>query len=92
MVRVQLPDGCFGLDLPDGSRYSAKPGGIVDVAGTHADQINHSYYASAGIMRGVEAHHLGTRAGRWCRPCNRLWQAWTHTCHRCGTPTVQETR
>ena len=94
MPRVRLPDGCYGLDLPGGVRYSARPGGVVEVADHHATMINSSYYKAAGIMTASEPHHIGTKAGRWCTTCSpaRLWNAWNHTCPKCGEPTKETTQ
>lgn len=92
MPRIQLPDGCYGLDMADGKRYSAKPGDYVNVSAGHAAAIKTSYYGQSGIMRGGEQFAVGTRAGRWCRACSpaRLWNVWNAQCPRCGHDTTIE--
>jgi hypothetical protein len=90
--RVQLPDGCYGLDMADGKKYTARPGDYVNVSDNHARQIKKSFYGGSGIMRGGEQFVIGTRAGRWCRSCApaRLWNSWNATCPRCGAETTEE--
>jgi hypothetical protein len=93
MTRVRLPDGCTGLDMANGRKYTAeKPGGTVDVTARDARYIDTSWYGQgqAGIMRGGPAFTLGTKTGRWCLPCKRLWQAWSSQCPRCGQATQPE--
>lgn len=92
MTTVQLPDGCYGLDMANGRQYTAdKPGGKVEVSGRDARFIDTSYYGQgqAGIMRGGPQFTIGTRKGRWCEPCRRLWNAWSHLCPRCGAATTE---
>lgn len=90
-TRVTLPDGCTGIDMADGTRYTPRPGQEhIEVNPAHAAAIKSSRWGQMGLLPG-EAFTFGTRAGRLCAPCNRMWNAWTDTCHRCGQPT-QETR
>lgn len=93
MTRVQLPDGCTGLDMPDGTRYNATAGGTVEVDTRHADTIAGSWYQQAGIMTGHQRLAVGTRRARICTTCrpSRRWNAWTQVCPRCGAPTETET-
>jgi hypothetical protein len=93
VTRVQLPAGCTGLDMANGVRYDAeRAGGSVEVSAGDARYINTSWYGpgQAGIMRGAPSFVIGTRAGRWCTPCKRLWQAWSENCPRCGAATIVE--
>ena len=89
MTKVQLPDGCTGLDMADGRRYTAaKAGGQVEVSGADARYIGTSFYGQSGIMAGSQSLTLGTKKGRWCDPCRFLAQAWSDTCPRCGAETT----
>jgi hypothetical protein len=93
MTRVRLPDGCTGLDMANGKKYTAeKPGGTVEVSGKDAHYIDTSFYGQkqAGIMRGGPQFTIGTKTGRWCLPCKRLWQGWSVVCPRCGTETAAD--
>jgi hypothetical protein len=92
MTTVRLPDGCKGLDMQDGAKYSAsKPGGLVDMEPAHARAISKGWYGQSGTMRGGPQFSFGTRAGRVC-PCSpgRPWNAWSKTCPKCGGPTQPE--
>ncbi len=33
---------------------------------------------------------LGTKRGRWCAACCRIWNAWSHKCPKCGAQTEAE--
>jgi len=92
LARVQMPEGCTGLDMADGTRYSGKPGDMVTVEDRHASAINRSYYRDAGIMRGEQVLVIGTRAARTCTSCtpSRRWNVWNTSCPRCGAPTTSE--
>jgi hypothetical protein len=94
VVRIQLPDGCYGLDMADGSgkKYTARPGDRVEVSDNHARMIRNSYYGSAGIMSGSEQYAIGTKRGRWCTTCQpaRIWNVWNASCPRCGADTTEE--
>jgi hypothetical protein len=85
--RVQLPPGCFGIETPSGKKYSAKPGGTIEVSQHVADRINKSTAGASGVLRGGELLALGTKRGRSCSSCRRIWQAWSTECPRCGNPT-----
>ncbi|MFF4403592.1 hypothetical protein [Streptomyces sp. NPDC001404] len=91
MPRITLPDGCRGLDMADGTKYTKGPGDKVDVSQAHADAIRRGYYGQSGIMRGGEQFTLGTKRGMACTPCKRVWNAWNHECPRCGAPTEEQT-
>ena len=91
MTRVRLPDGCYGLNMANGRKYKAeKPGGTVEVSGKDAHYINTSYYGQSGIMTGNPQFGIGTRKGRWCEPCKRLWNVWSAECPRCGAATTPQ--
>jgi hypothetical protein len=88
MTRVQLPDGCYGLDMANGRQYTADPGGQVNVDAADAKYINTSFYGTAGIMRGGPQFSIGTRLGRWCAGCKRIWQNWSTFCPKCSAETT----
>jgi len=91
MTTVRLPSGCTGLDLQDGTRYTAgRQGGTVDVEPEHARAISKGWYGQSGTMRGGPQFSFGTREGRRCGPCRREWNAWSLLCPRCGQPTMTE--
>jgi len=87
VTRVQLPPGCYGVEGVNGQKYSARPGGTLDVPQHVADRISKSTAGATGVLRGGELLSLGTKRGRLCRDCRRMWQAWSTTCPRCGEPT-----
>jgi hypothetical protein len=92
MTTVQLPDGCAGLDMANGVKYSAdKPGGHVDVSSADATYLNRSWYGQNGVMTGSPRYSFGTRRSRRCTPCKRTWNAWSAQCPRCGADTLEET-
>lgn len=90
MTQVRLPDGCHGLDLADGTKYDASPGGVVDVEPGHARAIRRGWYGQNGVMRDGPQFSFGTKAGRYCGPCKRNWNSWSTLCPRCGLPTHPE--
>jgi hypothetical protein len=88
VTRVQLPDGCYGLEMASGRKYDApRSGGTVEVDPADARYIGTSFYGQSGIMRGGEQFCIGTRKGRRCPECTRIWQAWSALCPRCNKPT-----
>ena len=90
-VKVQLPPGCKGFDCADGTKYTAnRSGGTVEVSERHAAAINGGQYGQTDFISAKGALSLGTKDGRWCRGCNRLWNAWNKTCSKCGEPTLTE--
>lgn len=89
MAKISLPDGCKGLDFPDGSKVSGKGGGSVEVSEAQARQIDNSWYGRSNVMGGQKLQ-FGTRKGMRCRPCKRLWNAWNDVCPRCGEQTVED--
>lgn len=93
MTRVNLPPGCMGFKASDGTRYVAKPGTHVDVAEHHMPALQSQDYASAGLVdAGPEKQFIQDtkKQGRWCRACNRLWNAWNLTCSKCYGETIPE--
>ena len=88
--RVQLPPGCAGFNCADGTVYKAKAGTSVTLEDRHAKALSASQHSSIGLVRAGESFALGTKAGRYCVPCSRLWQAWSAVCPRCGSETVPE--
>lgn len=88
-VKVQLPPGCSGFDCKDGTKYTAnKKGGMVEVSDRHAKAINQGQYGDTGFISAKGALSFGTKEGRWCKPCLRLWNSWSKECPKCGVATV----
>lgn len=77
--------------MQDGTEYKARKGSSVTVADEHASAIRHQVGGDAGLVGSARfGAFVATKAGRWCGPCRRLWQAWSHVCPRCGLETVPE--
>lgn len=91
MPTVTLPPGCSGFNMTDGTEYKGRPGGSVTVADEHAPHIRRQTGGDAGLTgHGSFRSFMATKAGRWCAPCRRLWNAWNTVCVKCGEPTVPE--
>jgi hypothetical protein len=92
-VRVNLPPGCVGFNTKDGHKYTAKPGTHVYVEDHHAKALKSNDYAAAGLVEAGPEKFFTDRTkttGRWCKKCNRLWNAWNFDCGKCGEATVPE--
>lgn len=89
-VRINLPDGCSGLTMEDGTRYAGRKGGAVTVSDEHASAVQRFSGGDAAILSGQFRAFAGTRAGRWCQSCKRLWNRWNATCPNCRAETVAE--
>lgn len=91
-ARVNLPPGCYGLDMQDGTRYTANRDGQVLVRDQHAAAIRKGWYGQSGVMVASEEHRIGTRITRVCTTCHptRRWNAWNTSCPRCGAVTTLE--
>jgi hypothetical protein len=91
-VRVKLPsNGCSGLvSRLDGTRYDGKPGSTITIADHHAAEIAVSKRGDSnnGLLSLKEGFSFGTKKGRFCESCSRLWNAWSVVCPRCGNDTV----
>lgn len=84
LTTMTLPEGCRGVDMASG-QYTARPGDRIQVSPGNADIIRQR---AAGVRRG-ETFAFGTRRGRRCEPCGRLWNAWNASCPRCEMPTEE---
>lgn len=90
-VTVQLPPGNSGFNMQDGTNYTGRPGGHVTVSDEHAAAIRRQVGGDAGLVgHGSFRAFTGTKDGRWCRPCNRIWNRWNKTCVKCGAETIPE--
>jgi hypothetical protein len=90
-VRVNLPPGCDGLNMEDGTRYTRNSRGSVEVSDRHATAVQKQVGGEGGLaFAGGFRGFLGTKRGRWCVACARLWNVWSHECPRCGEATVTE--
>lgn len=84
LTRITLPDGCRGVDMATG-QYTSRPGDTITVSTGNADLIRQR----AARVRHGEQFAFGTRRGRACTPCRRVWNAWNATCPKCGEPTEE---
>lgn len=90
-VTVNLPPGCSGFNMQDGTNYKGRPGGTVTVSDEHAAAIRRQVGGDAGLTGHSSFRVLaGTKTGRWCQACRRLWNRWNKTCVKCGAETVPE--
>lgn len=90
--RVELPRGCYGLDVPGGGKYNAtRSGGHVVVSDRDASLIKKAN-GESGMLKAGAGVTIGTRNGRRCdsSDCGFLAQNWSQECPRCGSPTTQE--
>lgn len=53
----------------------------------HARAIQKGVGTAGQILSADFTTSIGTKKGRWCFDCKRLWQAWSEICPRCGGPT-----
>lgn len=89
-TRVQLPPGCSGVTAEDGTRYTAKKGGSVVLEDRHARAIQKGVGTASQILTADFSVSIGTKKGRFCSACKRIWQAWSEICPRCGATTQPE--
>lgn len=90
-MKITMPPGCEGFNMEDGTRYSGKPGGTVEVSDRHAKAVDRQIGGDGGLAyAGGYRGFVGTKTGRWCAPCRRIWNAWSHTCPKCGEPTMED--
>ena len=93
MPWVNLPPGCMGFKAKDETRYMAKPGTKVFVEDKHMAALKSQDYAQAGLVDAHEERFVvedKRKQGRWCKHCNRLWNAWNYDCGKCGEATIPE--
>jgi hypothetical protein len=86
-TEIQLPNGCYGLQMPDGKEINSRPGGRVDVPDEYVPLVDGSSAARSGTITTRRGFTLGTREGRWCAPCRFLAQGWSDRCPKCNGPT-----
>lgn len=93
-TRVEMPPGCYGLEMPDGTKYDGRPGRAVHVDNpAHLAQIGKSFAGQHGVVGSTSVMvAVGTRVGRRCQGagCGFLGQAWSMSCPRCGSNTREE--
>ena len=83
-VTVTLPPGCSSLRMQDGTRYSGREGGHVNVADEHAPHVRREVGGDAGLVgHGSFRSFTGTQEGRWCPECQFLANSWSAECPRC---------
>jgi hypothetical protein len=87
-VKVNLPPGCKGFDCKDGTKYTApRAGGTVTVSDRHAAAIESGQYGQQDFISGKGSQSFGTKKGRQCPDCGRVWNVWNAHCTKCGTET-----
>jgi hypothetical protein len=90
-MRVQVPPGMKGFrDRRTGRVIDANRQGFITLDDDDARRLKNSHHNGAGLIETTERIAIGTKKGRWCRNCNRLWNAWNTQCSRCGEETVPE--
>jgi hypothetical protein len=82
MPMVSLPAGVSRVDK--NSNYTAKEGDTVYVTDHQFKQIKERTTdpERKAVRSGTDS--IGTRLGKRCVSCSRLWQIWTTKCHTCG--------
>lgn len=90
-VKVALPPGCDGLQV-GGRTYRRAAGGEHAMVPERAAEVIRSVDTGGIVSASAQTLSVGTRKGRWCMQCSppRLWNAWSHSCPRCGAPTEPE--
>jgi lipopolysaccharide biosynthesis regulator YciM len=90
-TKVNLPPGCYGTEMADGTKYTAKkPGGTIDMADRHARAMDKSQHAGIGLLSSTHSFRLATKNGRHCPACGFSAQCWSKSCPRCDQPTVPD--
>jgi hypothetical protein len=89
---IELPPGCYGMEMPDGREINGKPGSKVDVPDHYVPAIKASTAGVNGILTTDRSFALGTRRGQRCTnpECGFLAQAWAKECPRCESLTQEE--
>lgn len=88
---VNLPPGCSGFTMQDGTQYRGREGGSVTVADGHAPYIQRQVGGDAGLVGSAAFRQFtGTKNGRWCQGCRFLAQHWSTACPKCGEDTIPE--
>lgn len=91
-VQVNLPPGCSGFTMADGTNYGGRKGGTVTVSDEHAPHIRRQVGGDAGLVghASFRALGFGTKKGMRCPADGKVWNAWTEVCHSCGGATEPE--
>jgi hypothetical protein len=91
MTRINLPPGCYGVNIGPFKTPKVKPGSSIDIDNPRVlKMIDKSSNSELGILSSRELVTIRTRNGMRCVPCNRLWQVWSKQCPKCGTDTEPE--
>jgi hypothetical protein len=69
VARVEVPEGCRGIDFPDGSKANGRGDGLVTVNERQAAMVR----ANGGDVKVVGASFGGFASGPWlsCAACGR---------------------
>jgi len=84
-----LPPGCQGFTTASRETLRPNSNGTITLEDHHAARLKKSAHNTIGLITS-QSHRLGTKAGRWCAGCKRLWQAWSLECPKCGAETRPE--
>jgi len=90
---IQLPDGCYGVQMPWGEeRNASKAGGRISVPDEYVPVIEGSSAARDGLVSTSRGYSVGTRRGRPCnddngKNCLFVAQVWSDHCPSCGSTT-----
>jgi hypothetical protein len=87
--RFELPPGCYGVDLPDGGRLTARErGGVVETDRPEYQRL----LAGSRVLRPAPRRvGFADLPGRRCRRCGwRQLALFGAACTRCGGATAGE--
>lgn len=86
-MRTKVPPGCVGFRTRDGRTIDKNADGSVTLEGRDEQLFKKSVHKGVGLVSTEETWTLGTKKGRYCKPCIRLWNVWNDVCPKCGKPT-----
>ena len=88
--RFTMAPGCTGVTMEDGTRYTCKPGGSIEVERPdHVAAIRRSRNYTLGHMGrgGVRVGFAGSPLpDNLCPACGHNMWPWSRVCGRCGAP------
>lgn len=73
----------------DGSQFNSRTG-TVSIPDEYMPELATSTAVTSGILRTGQSFRLGTKVGKVCPQCSRIWQAWTLVCPKCNVETESE--
>jgi hypothetical protein len=88
LTRITVPDNCFGINMEDGTSYSAR-NGHVEVDDRHLKYIgNHVLDVTAKITGGFAK----TDYDLCCTDCQKSAWKWQKKCSKCGGEIIDRAR